>query len=134
VKTPTTARNPGEGGSRPGMPNPSVQVLEDVALLLHQAALQGWVVADQDGIASGMHHLALGAYLALGSAVALLPSAHQMSQDYPPTVPPAEFDPGRLVRSAETRLRAIAPGTVPDLSALIVEVCDLIRECRDDDD
>ena len=134
MNTPTTARDPGEGGSRPGTPNPSVQVLEDVALLLHQAALDAWAIADRDGITSGMHHLALGAYLALGNAVALLPSAHEMSQDYPPTAPPAEFDPGRLVRSAETRLHAIAPDTVPGLSALIVEVCDLLRECRDHGD
>ena len=133
MSTPKSPGDTAEGGSSPGAIDSWVQVLEDVATLLHQAALGAWASADREGITSGLHHFALGAYLALGNTVALLPSAHEMSLDYPPIDPPAESRPERLVRAAEARLRAIAPGTVPGVSALVVEVCDLGRECPDDD-
>lgn len=108
-----------------------VQDLEDVALLLHQAALAAWEIGDREGLTSEMHYLGLGVYLAQGNTVALLPADHVMSQSWPPVGPPAENDPARLVGSAETRLRALSPNATTGLSDLVLEVCDLAREFKD---
>jgi len=107
---------------------PSVEVLEDVALLLLQGALEAWAIADREGITSDLHYLGLGVYLAQGNAAALLPPDHAMSHGYPLIGPLAQTHPGHLVRSAETRLRSIVPDALPGLSFLVLEVCDLARE------
>ena len=105
-----------------------IQAVEDVALLLHQAALAAWEIGDREGITSELHYLGLGVYLAQGNAVALLPTDHVMSQTWPPPAPPGETDPARIVRSAESRLRSIPAEAVPGISVLVLEVCDLVRE------
>ena len=110
-----------------------VQALEDVALLLHQAALAAWEIGDREGITSELHYLGLGVYLAQGNAVALLPTDHVMSQSWPPPAPPGETDPARIVRSAESRLRMIPAEAVDGLSDLVLEVCDLVREFGEHD-
>lgn len=118
-------------GASLGTLKPSAEVLEDVALLLHQGALEAWAIADREGITSDLHYLGLGVYLAQGNAVALLPPDHAMSPSYPLIGPPAQTHPGHLVRSAETRLRSIVPDALPGLSSLVLEVCDLAREFAD---
>lgn len=108
-----------------------IQGLEDVALLLHQASLEAWETGDDEGLTSQMHYLGLGAYLAQGNTVALLPEHHVLSHNWPPYGPPAENDPTKLVASAQHRLRCIAPNALPGLSDLVLEVCDLAREFRE---
>ena len=110
-----------------------IQAVEDVALLLHQAALAAWEIGDREGITSELHYLGLGVYLAQGNAVALLPTDHIMSQSWPLPAPPGETDPARIVRSAESRLRSIPAEAVHGLSDLVLEVCDLVREFGDHD-
>ena len=110
-----------------------IQAVEDVALLLHQAALAAWEIGDRGGITSELHYLGLGVYLAQGNAVALLPTDHIMSQTWPLPAPPGETDPARIVRSAESRLRSIPAEAVHGLSDLVLEVCDLVREFGEQD-
>lgn len=108
-----------------------VRDLEDVAILLHQAALAAWEIGDREGLASEMNYLGLGVYLAQGNTLALLPIDYVMSQTGLPVRPPAENNPARLVASAETRLRALFPDATAGLSDLVLEVCDLVREFRE---
>ena len=110
-----------------------IQAVEDVALLLHQAALAAWEIGDREGITSELHYLGLGIYLAQGSAVGLLPTDHIISQSWPLPVPPGETDPARIVRSAESRLRSIPAEAVHGLSDLVLEVCDLVRKFGEQD-
>lgn len=108
--------------------NHGVRALEDVVLLLHQAALAAWDIGDREGITSEFHYLGLGSYLAQGNAVALLPIGHLMPESWPPPTPPAETDPGRIVRSAETRLRSIPAGSFDGQAGLVLQMRDLVAE------
>lgn len=115
------------GAGTPG----TVSVLEDVVLLLHQAALACWEIGDREDITSEAHYLGLGVYLARGNAAALLPKDHAMPHKWPPVGPPVQTDPAQLVASAEIRLRALEPGALAGLSDLVLQVCDLVRELQD---
>lgn len=115
----------------PPVVDQAAAVLEDVTLLLHQAALASWEIGDREGVTSEFHYLGLGVYLAQGNAALLLPDDHVMSQSWPPVGPPAQNDPAALIASAETRLRDLDPTVVAGLSDLVLEVCDLVREFRD---
>ena len=116
---------------KPPLTDQSTAAIEDVTLLLHQAALAACDIGDREGATSEHHPLGLGIYLAHGHAARRLPDHHVISQDWPPVGPPAQNDPAALVTSAETRLRSLDPTTVTGLSDLIREGCDLVRECRD---
>ena len=117
----------GAAGAETGQWAGVVAVLEDITVLLHQAALAAWEIGDREGVGSEMHYLGLGVYLAEGNAAALLPPDHVMSQNWPPIGPPTQHDPAALVTSAETSLRALDPATVPGLPDLVLEVCDLAQ-------
>ncbi len=105
----------------------TLEVLEAVVSHLHHAASGVWAVLDQGGVTLDLQYLGLGVCLAQGNAAALVPEGHDFTQ----AEPPAETDPVLLLRSAEQLLRRIPPDSVPGLSGLVVEVCDLVRENAD---
>ena len=104
--------------------------LGSIVQLLHQAATQVWIDADETA-ASPLEDFGLGVYLVHSRASALLPGDYEL----PDVAPPPDLEertPLQLLIEAE-KLTWPLPLHRPDLihsSQLVVDLCDLIREAR----
>ena len=106
-------------------------LLGTVTHLLHEAATATWRIADQQmPAASALHDLGLSMFLARSTAAGMLPESSEGTDPSSPAT--SEQDPRALVEAAEelTRQLPIADATFPDISALVVQVCDLVRAAR----
>ena len=99
--------------------------LEVVVQLLHRAADQVWAAAGTDA-RSPLHSLGLGVFLAAAQAAELLPDGFEITGPGP-----LEDNPLTLLREAEqlTRLLPLT-STQAGLSAVVVAICDLVREAH----
>ena len=102
----------------------SGETLGAVARLLHHAAIRAWAQADAQGPRSPLHLMVLGIHIAFCQAVAMLPS-----DDYLDGQPPVQDDIVQLLTSAEKLTRSIpVSDQTAGISALVVAICDLVRE------
>ena len=118
--------------------------LEQLILLLDRASREIRRAADQAGTGSPLPWLDLGVFLAQAQAVELLPPGHviadfdqvedlldqTLARTLPRLEPDVEHSGLQLLRAAEqiTRSEALQHADWPGLSALVVELCDLIKE------
>ena len=123
-----------------------IATLEHLISLLDRASREIWHAADEAGAHSPLYWLGLGVFLAQAQAVELLPNGHMIA-DAEPVVDLALVDKvdtettarrghcvqqsaAQLLRAAEqlTGSSSLHDAGLPGLSALVVELCGLIRE------
>ena len=98
--------------------------LAAVARLLRHAAVCAWAQAEAEGPRSQLHLLGLGIHTASCQAVAMLPTDVDLEGQ-----PPAQDDVEQLLRFAEELTRSIPVlDQTAGISALVVAICDLVRE------
>ena len=98
--------------------------LSAVARLLQHAAVRAWAQAEADGPRSPQHLLGLGIHIAYCQALAILPAGADL-EGYPPL----QDDVAQLLRAAEELTRSIpVVDRTAGISALVVVICDLVRE------
>ena len=119
-----------------------IRDLEKLILLLDRASRECDRAADQAGTGSPMGWLGLGVFLAQAQAIELLPHGHAIADldqvdalldqalETAGRGPAAEHSALQLLRAAEqvTRSDVLQRADLPGLSALVVELYDLIRE------
>jgi hypothetical protein len=101
------------------------QSLDEIVHILGMAAGRLWDEADNAGIDSPLHSLALGAFLAASRATQMLPAGRTA----PETSASVAGDPLPLLETAEQLTRQLDPqmSGVAELSAAVLE---LVREAR----
>ena len=99
-----------------------------VVQLLHRAADQVWAAAGTDA-RSPLHSLGLGVFLVAAQVAELLPNGVEITGP-----DPLEDNPLTLLREAEQLTRLLTSTSTPaGLSAVVLAICDLVRETSDHD-
>lgn len=108
---------------------PPDELMAQVVLRLHWAALLAWRHSEAAGPSSPLPDLGLGIYLARGTAAQLLTGQFQVDESEDTDAPdhPVERSVLELLTEAESLLSS---RTDLVFSELAVELCDLIREAR----
>lgn len=112
-----------------GQGDAGTSILTAVVLLLEDAAAAAWTEADTDD-PSHAHVLGLGVHVVACQGLNLLNSTGVAAPTPAGPGPPGgDTDPVGLLRQAEALTRSLPiEGFPPGTSALVVAVCDLLRD------
>ena len=98
--------------------------LAAIVRLLRHAAVRAWAQAEAEGPRSPLHLLGLGIHIAYCQALAMLPPGADLNGH-----PPVQDDVAQLLRAAGELARSISVvDETAGISALVVAICDLVRE------